>query len=176
MADIKDKMRSLSILYIYVFTMNTTTTTLTQTPAPLEDDGQFQTALKQWTALHDKCTSINSTLTEYRKMKTELNTKICEYWERKQWQTRPIDLKDGQHDNGSLHYATEKQRPTFTQAFLTEKIKLFFENEASLIGETNDPQTRTSALLQFLNDQRDRSVTYKATIKRKYAAQQKDAQ
>ena len=156
--------------------MNTTNTTLTQTPAPLADDGEFKTALTQWTALHDKCTSIHSTLTEYRKMKTELNTKICEYWERKEWQTRPIDLKDGQQDNGTLHYATEKQRPSFTQAFLTEQIKLFFENEASLVGEPHDPQTRTSALLQFLNDQRDRAVTYKATIKRKYPAQQKDAQ
>ena len=104
--------------------------TLTQTPAPLNDDAQFQTALGQYTELHDKCAKINTLLTEHRKLKTELNVKLCEYWERKQWQTRAIALHAGDQDNGSLHYATEKQRP-LNQAFLTATLPAYFEQEAA---------------------------------------------
>lgn len=141
--------------------------TITQTPAPLTDDAQFQTALGQYTELHDKCAKINTLLTEHRKLKTELNVKLCEYWERKQWQTRAIALHAGEQDNGSLHYATENQRPPLNQAFLSATLPDYFEWEAKnpqVAGA--DAQTRAQAMMQFLNERR--VPVAKATIRRKY--------
>ena len=141
--------------------------TLTQTPAPLDNDVQFRTAIGQYTELHDKCAKINTLLTEHRKLKTELNVKLCEYWERKQWQTRAIALHAGEQDNGSLHYTTEKQRPPLNQAFLTTTLPAYFEWEATnpqIAGA--DAHTRTKAMMQFLNERR--VPVAKATIRRKY--------
>lgn len=141
--------------------------TLTQTPAPLGDDAQFQTALGEYTMLHDKCAKIGTLLTEHRKLKAELNTKLCEYWERKQWQQRAIALHAGDEDNGSLHYATENQRPPLTQTFLAATLPAYFEWEtANPQVATGDAQARAQALLQFLAEKR--VPVSRATIKRKY--------
>lgn len=141
--------------------------TLTQTPAPLDDDTQFQTALGQYTELHDKCARISTLLTEHRKLKTELNTKLCEYWERKQWQQRAIALHAGDQDNGSLHYATENQRPPLSQTFLSTTLPAYFAWEAANPQvAASDPKARTDALLHFLSERR--TPVPKATIKRKY--------
>ena len=148
------------LLLLIVFVMNVPMTTLTRTTVPINNQKEYESLLNEWVKADSNYRLVSEKANEWRKNRSDIQTRLCEYMERHRLQDQTIHGRDC-----SLHYSIEKVKPGLTQKLMSEHLPEYFET-LDKTTQVITAQEKTDLMLKFLNERR--VPEQRAFIKRKY--------
>lgn len=146
--------------FIDLFAMNVPMTTLTRTTLPINSQEEYASLMNEWVTADSNYRLASEKANEWRKNRSDIQTRLCEYMERHRLQDQTVHGRDC-----SMHYAIEKVKPGLTQKLMSEHLPEYFET-LEKVPQAITAQEKTDLLLKFLNERR--VPEQRAFIKRKY--------
>jgi hypothetical protein len=112
-------------------------------PVPGEQE-TFIKNIQKWVILDKQLKLVNEKTKQIRETKHELTSELCDYIQRKQWTTKPIDITDG-----TIKFVEKREYTPLSFAYIEECLDKIISDESQV-----------DYIIQYLRDNREVKTSY----------------